>query len=49
MILVEQNLEFIASLSNRVLVIQKGRITGELRPDQLEDPAIVADLVGMAA
>ena len=41
MILVEQNLEFIASLSNRVLVIQKGRITGELRPDQLEDPAIV--------
>ncbi len=49
MILVEQNLEFIASLSSRVLVIQKGRITGELRPDQLEDPAIVADLVGMAA
>ena len=49
MILVEQNLEFIASLSSRVLVIQKGRITGELRPDQLEDPAVVADLVGMAA
>ena len=49
MILVEQNLEFVASLSSRVLVIQKGRITGELRPDQLEDPAIVADLVGMAA
>ncbi|WP_210215285.1 ABC transporter ATP-binding protein [Lichenihabitans psoromatis] len=49
MILVEQNLEFIAALSNRVLVIQKGRITGELRPDQLDDPDIVADLIGMAA
>ena len=49
MILVEQNLEFIASLSSRVLVIQKGRITGELRPDQLEDPEVVAELVGMAA
>ena len=49
MILVEQNLEFIASLSSRVLVIQKGRITGELSPDQLEDPVVVAELVGMAA
>ncbi len=49
MILVEQNLEFIASLSDRVLVIQKGRITGELRPDQLADPSVVAELVGMAA
>jgi branched-chain amino acid transport system ATP-binding protein/urea transport system ATP-binding protein len=48
MILVEQNLEFIASLSSRVLVIQKGRITGELRPSQLDDPEIVAELVGMA-
>jgi urea ABC transporter ATP-binding protein UrtE len=49
MILVEQNLDFIASLSSRVLVIQKGRITGELRPDQLDDPEVVAELVGMAA
>ena len=49
MILVEQNLEFIASLSSRVLVIQKGRITGELKPDQLDDPAVVSELVGMAA
>lgn len=46
-ILVEQNLEFIASLSSRVLVIQKGRITGELRPEQLEEPEIVSELVGM--
>ena len=49
MILVEQNLDFIAALSSRVLVIQKGRITGELGPDQLDDPEVVAELVGMAA
>lgn len=49
MILVEQNLEFIAALSDRVLVIQKGQITGEIGPAQLEDPAIVAEFVGMAA
>ncbi|MBX9458026.1 MAG: ATP-binding cassette domain-containing protein [Rhizobium sp.] len=30
MIIVEQNLEFITSLSDRVLGIQKGRITGEV-------------------
>jgi branched-chain amino acid transport system ATP-binding protein len=49
MILVEQNLEFIASLAKRVLVIQKGRITGALRPDQLDDPDVIAEMVGMAA
>lgn len=49
LILVEQNLEFIASLASRVLVIQKGRITGELKPDQLDDPSVIAELVGMAA
>lgn len=48
-VLVEQNLEFIQTLSQRVLVIQKGRITGELAPDQLDDPDIVAEFVGMAA
>jgi branched-chain amino acid transport system ATP-binding protein len=49
MILVEQNLEFIQALSQRVLVIQKGQITGELSPAQLADPGIVAEFVGMAA
>ena len=32
-VLVEQNLEFIRRLSDRVLIIQKGRITGEVPPD----------------
>ena len=32
MILVEQNLEFIAALSQRILIIQKGTITREVQP-----------------
>ncbi|WP_207483281.1 ABC transporter ATP-binding protein [Arenibaculum pallidiluteum] len=48
MILVEQNLEFIAALSERILIIQKGRITGELQPHQLNDPELVSEFVGMA-
>jgi urea ABC transporter ATP-binding protein UrtE len=48
-VLVEQNLEFIQTLSQRVLVIQKGRITGELAPAQLDDADIVAEFVGMSA
>ena len=35
MIIVEQNLEFITALSDRVLGIQKGRITGEIDRDTL--------------
>ncbi|MBH5370478.1 ABC transporter ATP-binding protein [Bradyrhizobium glycinis] len=43
MIVVEQNLEFIASLSDRVLSIQKGRITGEVSREDL-----LAGRVGLA-
>jgi len=48
-VLVEQNLEFIRRLSDRVLIIQKGRITGEIPPDKLQDDALVAEFVGMSA
>jgi branched-chain amino acid transport system ATP-binding protein len=48
-VLVEQNLEFIRRLSDRVLIIQKGRITGEIPPDDLQDDALVAEFVGMSA
>jgi branched-chain amino acid transport system ATP-binding protein len=48
MILVEQNLEFITSLSTRVLTIQKGRITGEIAPDVLRDQDALASYVGAA-
>lgn len=48
-VLVEQNLDFIADLADRVLVIQKGRITRELAPAQLSDTAMVGEFVGFGA
>jgi len=47
LILVEQNLEFIAALSSRVLTIQKGAIAGEMTPQDLKNPEVVAQFVGM--
>ena len=47
-ILVEQNLDFIAALSQRILIIQKGAITREARPDDLADPALVGEFIGIA-
>ena len=46
-VLVEQNLEFISALSDRVYVIRRGVFTGELSPDQLANPEIVQEFVGM--
>ena len=48
MILVEQNLDFIKALSDRVLVIQKGRIVREVEPARLDDPAIIGEFIGAA-
>jgi branched-chain amino acid transport system ATP-binding protein len=48
-VLVEQNLEFIAALSQRVLIIQRGQITGEVPPEQLDNPELVGEFVGMGA
>ena len=47
-ILVEQNLDFIAALSQRILIIQKGAITREARPSDLADPGLVGEFVGIA-
>ncbi|HEY6984333.1 ABC transporter ATP-binding protein [Reyranella sp.] len=47
MVLVEQNLEFIAALSDRILLIQKGRITREVAPDNLQDPDLIGEFVGV--
>jgi DNA invertase Pin-like site-specific DNA recombinase len=47
-ILVEQNLEFISSLSDRVLTIQKGRITGEIAGEALKDNDTMAHYAGAA-
>ena len=48
-VLVEQNLKFIAELSQRILIIQKGVITRETSPEAVQDPALIAEFVGMAA
>ncbi len=47
-ILVEQNLDFISALSQRILLIQKGAITREVTPQQLSNPDLVGEFVGMA-
>jgi branched-chain amino acid transport system ATP-binding protein len=49
MILVEQNLDFIAALSQRVLIIQKGAITREVQPGDLGDSSLVGEFIGITA
>jgi len=49
MILVEQNLDFIAALSQRILIIQKGTITQEVRPGDLGDASLVGEFIGITA
>jgi branched-chain amino acid transport system ATP-binding protein len=48
-VLVEQNLDFIRALSQRVLLIQKGRITQEVAPERLADAAVVGEFIGVSA
>jgi branched-chain amino acid transport system ATP-binding protein len=47
MILVEQNLDFIAALSKRILIIQKGTITREVQPGDLGEPGLVGEFIGI--
>jgi branched-chain amino acid transport system ATP-binding protein len=47
-VLVEQNLDFIAALSQRVLIIQKGAITRETRQSDLGDADLVGEFIGVA-
>jgi len=48
MVLVEQNLNFIASLSERILILQKGEVTREIPPEIVRDPTMIDEFVGMA-
>lgn len=48
-LLVEQNFDFIAELSDRVLVLERGRITGELARSELTDRAKVDRVLGFGA
>jgi ABC-type multidrug transport system ATPase subunit len=45
--LVEQNLEIIAELAKRVLLIQKGTILRELQPGELRQAAVLSEFVGV--
>lgn len=46
LILVEQNLDFIAALCKRVFVIQRGRIIREVPASRLADAGLVGEFVG---
>ena len=47
-VLVEQNLDFIQALSHRVLIMHKGRITREVTAEEIADPDMLHEFVGMA-
>jgi len=47
-LLVEQNLNFISTLSHRVLILQKGVITREVSPETARDRTMIDEFVGMA-
>jgi urea ABC transporter ATP-binding protein UrtE len=46
-VLVEQNLEFIAAVSQRVLVIKRGQLGGEIPRDHLGDMAVMSQYAGV--
>ncbi|MDN2568596.1 ABC transporter ATP-binding protein, partial [Aquibium sp. A9E412] len=48
-LLVEQNFDFITALSDRVLILERGRITAELDGAALRDPAAVESFLGFGA
>lgn len=48
-LLVEQNFDFIADLSDRVVVLERGRLTGELSRQDLSDRAKVDRFLGFGA
>lgn len=47
MLLVEQKLSFIQALSERILILQKGMITGEVPPESISDANVIAEFSGM--
>lgn len=48
LVLVEQNLNFIATLSDRILILQKGEVTREIPPDIARDRSMINEFVGMS-
>ena len=47
-VLVEQNLGFITALSDRILILQKGRVTREVPPHIARDSIMIEEFVGLA-
>jgi amidase len=48
-VLVEQSLDFITALSDRVLLIQKGAIAGEISGSETSDPALIEEFTGLGS
>lgn len=48
-VLVEQNLEFITGLSNRILMLQKGRVTGEVDKVDSANPELIQEFTGFGS
>jgi branched-chain amino acid transport system ATP-binding protein len=48
-VLVEQNLDFIASVSQRVLVIKRGQLGAEIPREHLADLAVMSEYTGVHA
>jgi len=48
LVLVEQNLDFVSALSDRVLLIQKGRITREVDGRAMGDAEMIGEFVGFS-
>lgn len=48
-LVVEQNLEFLGAVSNRLMILERGRITGEVSADAAANPALIEEFVGFGA
>lgn len=48
-VLVEQSLDFITALSDRVMLIQKGTITGEISGSEASNPALIEEFTGFGS
>lgn len=46
-LVVEQDIGFIAAVANRVLLLQKGELVKEMLPEQLRDPDAVDEFAGL--
>ena len=46
LLVVEQNLDFVAALAGRALIMQRGRLVREVAPEALSDPEVTRALLG---